>query len=268
MTGKLTATLSVAATLPLAAADGGASARIIAHEAGASESEHWFAVEVTPDPGYHVYYKNPGEMGLPVKLKLENLPEGVTVGDLHYPAPHRMLTGELATFGYEEPTRFLFPVTFADKDQLPDEPVEAVVTWLSCNDGQCLPGKVSLSLNFSEPERVDLSPEIAALPQDGSESWQPELSAIEGDWQLKLQIPAESKIPAEAHWDLFSETADFIDPATEPTFTREEDQLVVTVPQAEYVDTLDSEVPVVLHLTGPQPAVKLTLSQKNDESGE
>src|ERR1700683_3237285 len=40
------------------------------------------------DPGWHIYWKNPGDAGLPTLVKWD-LPSGYSVGDLSYPTPPR-----------------------------------------------------------------------------------------------------------------------------------------------------------------------------------
>jgi DsbC/DsbD-like thiol-disulfide interchange protein len=99
------------------------SARLLLGEKFAADKTITMALEVTPKKGSHVYYLNPGEMGLPVELAMENLPEGLEASALQYPVPHRTKTGELATFGYSKRTRFPFQLTVSESLQIGDEPI-------------------------------------------------------------------------------------------------------------------------------------------------
>ena len=47
------------------------------------------AVRMKTDPGWHVYWKNPGDSGLPVSVRWD-LPEGFKAGDVHWPVPERL----------------------------------------------------------------------------------------------------------------------------------------------------------------------------------
>ena len=46
------------------------------------------------DPGWHIYWKNPGDAGLPTKVKW-TLPDGFTAGELRYPTPHEFTLPEI-----------------------------------------------------------------------------------------------------------------------------------------------------------------------------
>ena len=50
--------------------------------------------------GWHTYWRNPGDSGLPTTLAWK-LPDGVGVGAIQWPAPHALPTGPLVNYGYE-----------------------------------------------------------------------------------------------------------------------------------------------------------------------
>src|SRR4051794_15776316 len=53
-------------------------------------------------PGWHVYWLNPGDSGLPTRVKF-NLPEGFTAGPLKYPLPVRFdQAGGILGYGYHD----------------------------------------------------------------------------------------------------------------------------------------------------------------------
>ncbi len=60
------------------------------------------------EPGWHVYWKNPGDAGLPPHIRW-TLPEGVTAEPLQFTAPKRLPLGPLMDFGYEDEA--LFPAS-------------------------------------------------------------------------------------------------------------------------------------------------------------
>ena len=51
-------------------------------------------------PGWHTYWRNPGDAGAPPEVTLD-LPDGATAGPIAWPAPQRIPTGPLVSFGYE-----------------------------------------------------------------------------------------------------------------------------------------------------------------------
>ena len=58
------------------------------------------------DPGWHIYWKNAGDAGDPPHLHW-SLPDGITAGELEFPAPKRLNLGTLVDYGYEDEVLFL-----------------------------------------------------------------------------------------------------------------------------------------------------------------
>ena len=58
------------------------------------------ALRLAIDKGWHTYWQNPGDSGLPTTLEWK-LPAGVTAGPIEWPAPHALPTGPLVNYGYE-----------------------------------------------------------------------------------------------------------------------------------------------------------------------
>src|SRR5438874_269026 len=53
-------------------------------------------------PGWHVYWKNPGDSGMATKVNWK-LPQGFEVGALRFPIPTRFVQpGDVITYGYED----------------------------------------------------------------------------------------------------------------------------------------------------------------------
>jgi len=103
------------------------------------------AIHFTIPPGWHMYWINPGDTGAPPKVKW-NLPEGVTVGAVRFPAPRRIPVGNnMVAFGYENECTLLSTIT-VDKDFDAERPIElaANVQWVVCAD-ECVMEKQDVS---------------------------------------------------------------------------------------------------------------------------
>ena len=59
----------------------------------------WWALLLSMDPDWHVYWKNPGDSGLPTTVDWD-LPPGFTAGPLQWPVPERFESDGLVTYGY------------------------------------------------------------------------------------------------------------------------------------------------------------------------
>src|SRR6185312_4264207 len=58
------------------------------------------AVHMRPTPGWHGYWLNPGDAGLPMSVEWK-LPKGFSVGALRYPVPTRLEIAGLMNYVFE-----------------------------------------------------------------------------------------------------------------------------------------------------------------------
>jgi len=96
------------------------------------------------EPGWHVYWKNAGDAGEPPHMKW-TLPDGITAGELEFPAPQRLPIGPLMDFGYENEVLFPFALKVAPNAQQGAAVLHAKVDWLVCRE-TCIPGKAELEV--------------------------------------------------------------------------------------------------------------------------
>lgn len=120
-------------------------AELIAETTSLKPGENWVALRLKPDEGWHTYWRNPGDTGIPTQLKW-TLPAGVTAGEIQWPYPQLHKLGELAYFGYGEETLHLVQITLpANWPSTRQIDLKAEAKWLVCAD-VCIPGKAELSL--------------------------------------------------------------------------------------------------------------------------
>ena len=94
-------------------------------------------------PGWHLYWRNPGETGLAPSLELE-VPRH-RVGELAWPAPQtfREADGLFTTYGYEERVLLAAPIDLLESGPATDV-IRAVASVLVCRT-QCVPASFTLS---------------------------------------------------------------------------------------------------------------------------
>jgi len=96
------------------------------------------ALRITMDPGWHTYWTNPGDAGLPLAAQW-TLPTGVSVSALRFPAPHVLPQPPLMSYGYEKELLVLADVSVSSTVPLGTAlTVAADVDFLVCAD-VCLP---------------------------------------------------------------------------------------------------------------------------------
>ncbi|MAW78870.1 MAG: thiol:disulfide interchange protein [Parvularcula sp.] len=108
----------------------------------------WFAIRQEIRPGWHVFWTNPGDAGLPLRLDW-SLPQGFEAGEILHPAPEFIPVGPLASYAHEGAPVFLVPVTVPE-DANPGETVDIDIhaSWQACEE-ICVPEKGRFS--FSVP---------------------------------------------------------------------------------------------------------------------
>ena len=58
----------------------------------------WAGVDLKMEPGWHTYWKNPGDAGQATEIKW-TLPAGVTAGEIQWPLPKKLPPSEVTTYG-------------------------------------------------------------------------------------------------------------------------------------------------------------------------
>lgn len=111
-----------------------------------TEGYFWSAIRFELPEGWHIYWQNPGDSGLPPTIEWQ-LPDGITSGAIHWPAPHRFVTEDIVNYGYSD--TILIPVPLQSA-QPPTGIVRAKANWLVCKD-VCIPESAMLSFDTKNP---------------------------------------------------------------------------------------------------------------------
>lgn len=108
----------------------------------------WVALSQELQPGWHVYWKNPGDSGLPLDLRWR-LPRGAEAGDVVYPLPERIPVGPLANFGHTGAPVFLIPIKAPSEAAVGDGlSIGLKATWLICAE-ICVPEEGAFTVDVA-----------------------------------------------------------------------------------------------------------------------
>jgi thiol:disulfide interchange protein DsbD len=175
----------------------------------------WVGLQITHQPHWHTYWKNPGDSGLATELAWQ-LPPGIVAGDIAWPVPRRIPIGPLMNFGYEDTVLLPVPLTvtpeFKPSPFANEVPIRLHAGWLVCQK-ECIPqeGDFLLKLPVRSTTALNASAFEAALaaqpkpvPPDGS------TARIAGD-ALELTVPGLPEAARGKTLDFFPETGDVID---------------------------------------------------------
>lgn len=172
------------------------------------------------DEGWHTYWRNPGDSGLPTKVRW-TLPEGFTSGEIQWPVPERIPAPPLMSYGYEEEVLLLVELT--PPATLPvgrDVTLAARLDWLECEIA-CIPGRAQLDLVLPVRETPPLpSPTTGPLfaearrrlPQ-AAEGWTVKAArAGAAGYVLEVTPPAGTEAPDPYFFVAVENVADYAKP--------------------------------------------------------
>lgn len=213
------------------------------------------AVRLVIDAGWHVYWLNPGEAGLPVTVEWD-LPEGWVCGPLEHPMPVRFMTGGLHGFGHVGevwfPVKVEVPVGFSGNVVL-----RGKMSWLACNDGACVPGSASLRLEVKAGQvtggahaaAVDVSHARVAVQAPDSL----EFEVVVSDQALTIEVTSAEDLIGNQ--PVFVATPEVVDPRADIRFmTREDGRAVARLPLSAYaVKPVQGAEFWVMPIKGDQP---------------
>jgi thiol:disulfide interchange protein DsbD len=99
-------------------------------------------------PGWHTYWRNPGDSGGPTTLGW-SLPTGVTAGEIVWPLPQRQRLQGLTNFGYEGEVFLPVPIEVpASARPGTNLPLTVRAVFLVCSAEMCVPDQMTLRLDL------------------------------------------------------------------------------------------------------------------------
>ena len=125
------------------------------------------AIVMRTRPGWHGYWLNPGDAGLPMEVQWR-LPPGFSVSDLRYPVPTRLTIAGIMNYVYERDYAVLVRMK-APPGASGTVPIRAEARWLACTDKICVPESGSFELDLpvgtGTPNRAQFDGWRRALPR-------------------------------------------------------------------------------------------------------
>jgi len=224
----------------------------------------WLAFSQELAPNWHVYWKNPGDSGLPLELNW-TMPDGFSAGEVVYPTPEHIPVGPLANFGHHGAPVFLVPVTVKESVALGEATLIVNATWLICEE-ICVPetGEFTLTLPIADEAQA-----YALGAAKIAEARIAAPTALRG--QARFAATAESLIvEIDAPEDVdesvlfFPEIEGLIEPAAAQNVVLNGSRLIITMtPGFDYNPATLDRLKGVLATTGKPPAGFSLIAEKD-----
>ena len=213
-------------------------------------TDFWVAVVMTMDPDWHIYWKNPGDSGLPLEIRWD-LPDGFQAEALQWPYPHKFDQPPLASYGYEG-TVFLLTKIHVPAQLVPGpQTLRAQLKWLVCA-AQCIPGRANLQLQVpvsDHPPQLNhaVSKNFARTRADlpvQTHRWK--IAAQDNGQTLTLQLTAAQQEPDLSSVYFFPERGDIINHAAPQTLRKTPQGWELDIPRSSLSSGPLSQVKGVL----------------------
>lgn len=188
------------------------------------------------DPGWHTYWLNPGDSGLPTRIALE-LPTGFVAGPIEWPIPERLPAGPLVNFGYSGTLVLPLEIT------APAELGETIVTvraraeWLVC-EVECIPGDGEYELALPVAGSAGPEPRWAA---DFARAERRQPRSVAGpalldftDQTVELRLPGDLDTTLDERWVFFPATPQVVSNTADPAWLRMGEELALVLPKSDF----------------------------------
>ena len=181
-----------------------------------SSAKAWLVLTLQHAPGWHTYWKNPGDAGLATQLTWA-APPGIEVGPALWPEPERIALGDLINFGYTGISSLIAPLRLNKTLQALGSPpvVKLHASWLVCRQ-ECIPQEGDFEINLLTPPipnatQLVVQDVLRSQPQELSlGAKQSRAQAVEGKTPLKLEITGLPKALKGHMLDVFPEQAELL----------------------------------------------------------
>ncbi len=198
----------------------------------AAGSKVTLALVMTPRPGWHGYWQNPGDAGVGTRIAWR-LPEGASAGPIRFPVPGRLIIQGLMNYVYEGEHALLvdlaLPRGLAPGTRLP---VRGKVDYLVCTDKICVPELAEIAADLAvgrgEGKAASFDRYRQALPKPLPETARFERSG--GALRLAIPLPAAAAVEDPYFFPLTEAALVYSAPQA---VSRRGDWLIVEVPAGD-----------------------------------
>ncbi|MFW5816545.1 MAG: protein-disulfide reductase DsbD family protein [Wenzhouxiangella sp.] len=206
-------------------------------------------LRMLPEAGWHTYWINPGDSGLPIELDW-TAPADTVISTVQWPYPDRLPIGHLVNFGYQG--EHLLPVTVeVPSDLVAGETfvLDLYADWLVCKV-ECIPGDANLRLELpvsdARPAPNPATSELFAWAdarRPETVNWPARFSTEGG--QLSIQAEAARPLPADG-WAFFPAAENLVDHAGQAFIGVSDGLIQISQPLSTYFSGAPDELPFVL----------------------
>lgn len=228
-------------------------------KASSDNGMFWVGIQMDIREDWHVYWRNPGDSGLPTTIRWEEHPF-LEPGEIHWPAPRRFDEDGITTYGYSDHVTLLVPFrvrqdTAATQWQpgsvdVKPGTITADMNWLVCKD-ICIPESTRLSIRLDDsgqfegyrhdfPERIEASLNRVPKPVD---DWAARTVLAENRFVITLAPQTDNAVfPDTGDIYFYPDTQGIIEHTAPQEAVIRDDRLVLVIPASRYLRSRPEEI--------------------------
>ena len=150
--------------------------------------KQWLGLRFVLEPGWHIYWVNPGDSGGPPTVKW-SLPPGFTAGQFEWPTPERIGEPPIVNYGYHGEVTLPFELSVpAAAETSGPAVIGGDVRYLICRD-VCVPGRTRVEVVFPPTARAGGAVGAGRAAIDGARARVPKPAPQA--WQVRAHSQAE-----------------------------------------------------------------------------
>jgi DsbC/DsbD-like thiol-disulfide interchange protein len=161
-----------------------------------------------PEPGFHIYWRQPGIVGMAPSLKW-SLPAGFKAGEVLWPEPERVTMATWGAWGLKREGCLVVDITppgNLDVATTREATIAVQAVWMCCSN-TCHPGAADLSLKLpvtkDPPMPTSAAPLFAATRNEQPvepAGWRFNARRSKDSIELKIEPPPGQSLPADAYF--------------------------------------------------------------------
>ena len=184
------------------------------------------ALEMRPEPGWHGYWRNPGDAGAEPRVQWQ-LPQGWSIGPLQYPVPDRLTVLGLMNYVYESDHALLAELRApAGAEAGTRIPIVGRLEYLVCTDEVCVPERATVSTQLLVGARSESEADFSAFRQK-----LPRPLAVPGRFEiagqkLRIAVPLPPSMAVDMPY-FYPVTQEALDHSASQSISRNGDFIIV-----------------------------------------
>ena len=148
----------------------------------------YLGVQLNHKPGWHTYWRNPGDSGLPTHLEWD-MPAGLTAQPILWPLPSKHVVADMTNYGFENQVLLVVPVQVQSSFQATGPlKIGLHASWLACENA-CIPEDTQLSVELSRDPQIAHATQFEAVFQQQPQALGPALTAKWQNDALDIRVP-------------------------------------------------------------------------------